>query len=317
MFMDKAQASLVSPTRLQKMVLAKRIGQFLANDQVADERRVVENVARMLAEDVSVHVREVLAYELRNSAELSRDLAERIACDVESVSGPFLATARCFTDEQLADLIPRLEEAAQISIARRPDLSPAACHAVVKVAGEKPVTYLVRNDSLCLPEQAIDTLLERFKGNKRLMDHLSARVDLPLLMVEEIAKHVSAHCRTAMMQHYGVKADVAEQVTGNSFERSLWEKIKDAGQSQVHGYVVDLRNEERLTFDLVLQMAEKGSLYFLESAMAVEAGRTIAEVRDSLSMAKKSDFVSLMQEAKVPPKLGPRFLSLAHKHYSM
>lgn len=316
MYLGMDAMKLVDPVKLEKMVLAKRIGQFLGADHEDKERSVVEDVARVLAQDVSAQVREVLAFELRKCDQLAGDLAERIAKDIEDVASPFLATTKAFTDQQLADLIPALKEYARVTLARRSDLGAQAAGALVKFGEEKSVTYLVRNDNLDLTGSTYDRMVSRFGDNQRIMDHLSARADLPIEVVQMIASKVSEHCREALVLHYDVQEEVAEDVTTSSKLETLWHRIDGASPQQVHAYVTDLRGSKQLTLELAIEMAEKGSKAFLESTVALEAGLPLARVRATFSLEKPSDFVRLMQQANVTKAVAPRILNFVKSHYA-
>ena len=90
--------TLLNTAKLEKMMLAKKIGRFLTADQSDAERKGVEDAARVLVDDVSTQVREVLAFELRKCTILSHDIAEKIAKDIEQVAAPFLSLTTVFSD---------------------------------------------------------------------------------------------------------------------------------------------------------------------------------------------------------------------------
>lgn len=308
--------SLVDAVKLEKMVLAKRVGRFLVADQAEEERSAVENVARVLAQDVCNQVREVLAFELRNCRTLARDLAEKIARDIESVSGPFLLETRAFTNEEMAHLVPTLKEHAIKSLAQRPDLPEKVAHAVASYGMEPSVTSLVRNDRIGLSERAAGKVVERFGGNRRLMDHLSARADLPLSIVERIISTVSDHARETLIEHYTLSADLADRVTNHGRVEVLWNKIRESNPAQVHAFVTDLRTSRRLNHLLVVELAERGSAAFMESALALEAGLPIGRIREILTLSDPAAFVRLMQMANVSKTMAPKYLRLAKKYHA-
>lgn len=306
---------LIDTVKLEKMALAKRVGQFLVAEQVQEERATVENVARVLAQDVSAQVREVLAYELRKCKTLAPDLAEKIARDVESVSGAFLCETKAFSEREWLRLIPGLREASLVIVARRTDLSDNVQLKLASVGQEPTVASLVRNDSLQLGEAAVNKIVDRFSGNRRLMDHLGGRMDLPLQVVERIVSYVSDHCREMLIEHYAVESTVAKKVSEDSKVEVLWAQIKSAGPSQIHAFATDLRNERRLNYLLVLEIASRGCYQFMESALALEAGLPVGRIREILTLEDPPAFVRLMQMANVSKTMAPRFLQLAKRFY--
>jgi len=314
--MDFNAVTLVDAVQLEKIVLAKRVGQFLVKTQAEEERATVENVARVLAQDVSPQVREVLAFELRKCKVLAHDLADKIARDVEMVSGPFLGETNVFTDKEWMRLIPALEEHALITLARRSDLSETVSTAVATYGKERSVTTLVRNDRSELPEKASGKVVDRFSENVRMMDHLSARHDLPLSVVERIVNKVSTHCRDMLVSQYAIDSEVAGQIAEDNKIEALWEQLKTASPSQIHAFVTDLRNDRRLTHLLVVEIADRGCAPFMESSLALEAGLPVGRIREILTLEDPAAFVRLMQMANVSKTMAPRFLRLAKRFNS-
>lgn len=311
--MDLNAVTLIDTVQIEKIVLAKRVGQFLVSEQAEEERATVENVARVLAQDVSPQVREVLAFELRKCKVLAHDLAEKIARDVEMVSGPFLGETNVFTDQEWMRLIPALEEHALMTLARRSDLSETVSTAVATYGKERSVTTLVRNDRAELPEKASGKVVDRFSDNVRMMDHLSARADLPLNVVERIVNKVSSHCRDLLVSQYAIDQEVAGQIAEDNKIDALWDQLKNASAPQIHAFVTDLRNDRRLTHLLVVEIADRGSRAFMESALALEAGLPVGRIREILTLEDPSAFVRLMQMANVSKTMAPRFLKLAKR----
>ncbi|MCJ9428004.1 DUF2336 domain-containing protein [Kordiimonas marina] len=297
--MTMSSISLMDSAKLEKILLTKRIGQFLGSGhEIEDEPRVaVENVARALAQDLCLQVREALAFELRSCTYLPHDLAARIATDVESVAGPFLAATPVFSDEQLSGLIPHLAAHAHITLAKRADLGDKSIYALVTIAGEEAVTYLVRNDKVELPEAAFSKIVSRFRGSRNLMERLCIRTDLPLAVVEDLVSLVSDSYRTLLMDAYGLDGALADRLVNHSRYDVIWRQVRYASPHQVHAFVIDLKSRGRLSEALVIDMADRGSIAFLESAVALDAGVTLEASRETLGFGDMRSFVRLMQQA--------------------
>lgn len=316
MFLGVDTVRLVNAQRLEKVILAKKVGQFLNGRHPDDDRAVVADVARMLAKDVSDQVREALAFELRNCDDLPKDIGESIARDVESVSGPFLATSTLFTDEETAALIPELAEHARLVIARRNDLGEQTVEAIVETAAKPTVGYVVRNHRLSLSERACDGVVRRFGGDRPMMDDLSMRSDLPMSIVRRIVDRISARHREALVDHYGLEVPVADRIAASSRARALKRSLGKASSAQVHAFVVDLRKNGQLNPELTAEMAEADCPEFMVSALALESGLPLGEVRARLRLHYRKDFVKLLKRAGVPRDLAPRYLAAAKKHFA-
>ena len=313
--MSAGNNALVNIAKLEKMLLAKQVGQFLCGDHKAEERTTIEAVARKLAEDVCRYVRETLAFELRQCDDLAPDLAEKIAKDIEPVSCPFLEETNAFSTETLIRLIPQLQEYARAAIARRTDLNEDVQEALIKSSSEKGVTSLVRNDRIEMPEKSCTILVRRFQDNVRVMDQFSARNDLPLMIIEKIVNKVSSHCRNMLVETYAIQNVVADGLAEKTQFEAMWKKVAGATANQIHSYVTDLRDEKKLNHPLTIKIAKRGCLTFLESALALEAGLPTGRVKEMLNLEDQAAFVRLMQMANVDKKYAPQYLKIAKAHY--
>lgn len=290
---------MVNADTLEKVVLTRRVSEFLHRTQEKKERAVIENVARSLAQDVATRVREALAFELRTCPYLPHDLAAKIATDVESVAGPFLATTTVFSDSQLAGLVPHLEEHAHVTISRRKDLGETTCDALVTFGSEKSISFLVRNENAPLNEAILSKVVKRFPERQPLMDQLSARPELPLSIVQSIVDKVSDKFRSLLEGQYGVSSDASDLLVRSAATKTIWAMIENATANQIHAYVGDLRTQKRLTIDLMLDMAERGCIPFLESTLAFRSGLTLASAKEMLHAGDPSLFVALMKQADI------------------
>lgn len=300
----------VNAATLEKIVLSQRVAGYLKDEPTPEKRLAIENVARLLAQDISQQVREALAFELRTCNCLPHDLAARIASDIESVASPFLATTQAFTDQQLAGLIPHLEEHAHITLARRTDLGQQSCMAIVSVGDVGPVSFLIKNENLTLQPDVWEKIVGRYGANQGLMDQLAQRTELPIKVVEGIIEKVSEACRIMLTDRYGIEVPMAEEIALKTKYASIWTQVEKANPAQIHAYVFDLRNEQRLTDDMTLEFVTRGCFNFLTSVIALEAELTLAEVRQGLFGGDMRSYVAVMQKAGVSKAMAHEYLRI-------
>ena len=296
--MDMALANLVNADRLEKVVLAKRVSRFLAvSDHEDRDYEAVSNIARALAQDLSIQVRETLSFELRLCPNIPYDLAARIVSDIESVSGPFIDTTLIFSDGEWAGLVPHLEEHAQMRIARRHDLGEQTAFALVANGSENTAARVMSNREISLTDRVCDRAVDRFARSDLVMQEMSRRDDLSLPTVERIIGLVAEEYRRILLANYSLPKRVIAEIVFKTQHETLWKQIANAGPAQVHGYVVDLKRDGRLTEGLTLEMVERGSFQFLGSALAVEAGVTLGEVRAVLERGALREVLGLVHAA--------------------
>lgn len=277
--MDTAEYGTLEEGHLDKIVLAAKVGKFLAIEQDPSERSVVENLARVLAGDVSTVVRQTLAMEVVNCRFLPKDVAERIACDLEDVSASFLEATEIFSERELARLVPDIEEHGRASIARRQQLPAMVSSAIVESGGEMSVLTLLRNAGADIPEDANLIVIDRFSDREIMMETLAARPELPLSVVESVINYVSAECRVTLIDDYDLSEDLSQMLVEESRAAALSEMLSGASLAQVTEYVREVKKKNELTPSLILAMMGKGDRRFFEVAMAELVNLPVTNVR--------------------------------------
>lgn len=274
----------VDPVRLKKTVLAQQAGQrFAHGDMPPGQRSELERLARLFVRDLSDQVRAALAFEVRLCSDLPGDIAEAIARDVEDVAAPFLAATPALSDAQMAALLPSLSEASRVVVARRADLGCQAQAMLVKVGGERSVTYMVRNPCTHLQEHECRSVVTRFAGHPALMTALAARAELPLAIIAELIDKVSDEARRSLLVRHKQAASLAGRMTGAAQLSVLAAQVQRASRGQLTALAVDLNQRGRLDHSLILALAARGGWPFAESALAILAGMTVQELQACLA----------------------------------
>ena len=299
MFLGLDTATQVEPARLRRVALAKRVGAFLSNDNSPEEIQAVTDLARVLAKDIELSVRSTLAFELRTSEHVPKDLAIRIAQDVEDVSTPFLKSTPVLTDEDLSEMIPALAEYARVAIARRDQLGSRTIDSLIKHGGAPSIARLARNQMSIINEQQMTALFGRFEGSPLVLEALSRRVDLPIQVVQRLIGSVADGAKEVLTERYGVTATAARQVTQSAGRAALFKKLHDASLDQTRAFVSDMRSENKLTDAFIIDAAKEGLTAFVESAIALKAGLTIGEARATLLGGEPSKVIPLLRDSGI------------------
>src|SRR5215469_18861005 len=71
----------------------------------SDERAEAQEILRLLAADAAEQVRRALAVTLKASPLVPRDVANRLARDVESIALPVLNFSPAFSDDDLVEIV--------------------------------------------------------------------------------------------------------------------------------------------------------------------------------------------------------------------
>ena len=97
----------------------------------AEERKIAEDILRVLSRDAAIRVRQALSEELKQSKNLPHDVAVALARDVESVSLPVLSHSLVLTDADLIAIVRDGGAAKQVAIAARNPVSAGVAEAIV------------------------------------------------------------------------------------------------------------------------------------------------------------------------------------------
>ena len=105
------------------------------------EVKQAHEIVRILARDVAEKVRASLSRALRHSSKLPRDIALRLAHDVEFVALPMLADLLVLTDDDLIEIVRQGSSLKQEAVAGRIELAETVSDALIVVARNGPSLY--------------------------------------------------------------------------------------------------------------------------------------------------------------------------------
>ncbi|MDB5431623.1 MAG: hypothetical protein JWP35_2739, partial [Caulobacter sp.] len=116
-----------------------------SNPLTDEERERAHEIIRIMAADAAELVRRALAVTLKHSDVVPRDVANKLARDVESISLPMLSYSPVFTDADLAEIVRLGGPVRQLAVARRPALSETVTAAMAEHAGARAVAAACDN----------------------------------------------------------------------------------------------------------------------------------------------------------------------------
>lgn len=273
-----------------------------------EERAAAQQVLRMMAADAAELVRRALAVTLKHSTILPRDVAMRLAQDVESISLPLLHHSPVFTDEDLAEIVRISPAVKQLAVARRPRLGETVTLALVEHACEEAVKTACANDDALFSEAALRKACDRFAESEGVTAAIAFRRVLPLSIGERLINLVSEQVRQHLVNHHELSPDVALEVTLGARERATVDLVDQAGRAtDMRAFVAHLHGQERLTPSLLLRAAAHGHMAFLEWSLAELGGvahhRTWLMVHDAGALGLKA----IYDKAALPARLFPAF----------
>ena len=293
----------------ERAVAAHKLCRTIDRENLSDEDRAkAHDILRVMAGDAAELVRRALAVTLRSSPLIPRDVALRLAKDVDSIALPMLNFSPSFTDEDLVEIIRLAEPVRQVAVAQRPELSEKVTGAIVEFGAEAAVESACANDNAQFAERALQGVMTRFERSERVLAAVAYRNVLPMSVTERLIDMVGDEVREHLLNHQAVSPEVALQIALGAKERATIDLVDQAGRSaDVRAFVSHLNKAGRLSASLLLRAAAHGHFTFFEWGVAELAGvphhRTWLMIHDAGPLGMRA----IYERAGLPARMFPAF----------
>lgn len=295
--------------------LCRRIEETPLDD---DERALAQDILRVMANDAAELVRRALAVTLRTSRLVPRDVALKLASDVESVATPILSFSPAFTDEDLAEIVRHAGPARQVAIASRAVLSETVTSALAEHGAEPALRVACGNDNARFSEHSLQRVISRFASSQQVLAAVAYRSVLPLSVAERLVNMVGDEVRDHLINHHALAPETAVQIALGARERATIDLVDEAGRTaDMERFVDHLRLEGRLTASLLLRALAQGHMTFFEWSIAALAKvphhRTWLMIHDAGPLGLRA----IYERAGLPVRLFTAFRAGVDAFHSM
>ena len=312
------RALLRGPSDEARAGVAHRLCRRIEGGVADDERAAAHEILRLMAADAAEVVRRALAVTLKASRELPRDVALRLAADVDSIAVPVLNFSPAFTDEDLADIVRCTAGARQLAIAERAELGPEAVLAIAECGDEPAVNAAVANDNALFKDEALAAVLDRFSRSRTVTAGLAYRKMLPLGVAERLVNLVSDEVRRHLVDRHHLSPETALRVAFGARERATLDLVDQAGQAaDLPAFCAHLHRQDRLSASLILRALAAGRMSFVEHAMAELAGVPHHRAWLLLHDAGPLGLRALYERAELPERLLPAIRAGVDAHRAL
>ncbi len=282
------------------------------------DRATAAEILRVMAADAAELVRRALSVTLKESLLVPRDVALKLARDVETVSLPMLNWSPVFRDSDLVDIVRLGGPVRQLAIARRPRLSRTVTDAIAEHGVERAVTAACANDNADFAEDALQQVMTRFERHEKVLAAVAYRNVLPLSVSERLASLVSDQVRDHLITHHALAPETALAISIGTTERATVDLVDQAGRTaDVRGFVCHLAGSKRLTASLLLRALAQGHMTFFEWGVAELAGvphhRTWLMIHDAGPLGLRA----IYERAGLPARLFPAFRAAVDTFHAM
>lgn len=315
---EEIRALVKGATPDARAEVAHRLCRRIDHVMTPQDREAAHEVLRLMAADAAEVVRRALAVTLRASNALPRDVALKLAADVDSIALPILNFSPVFTDEELAEVVRAGVEARQAAVAARPALGEIVTHAIAVHGCEGAVKRALGNDRARFAEHALVVTLDRFRGSREVAAGMAMRKALPLSIAERLVNLVSEDVRRHLVDNHQISAHTAMRVAAGARERATVDLVDQAERaSDLPAFCAHLRRQGRLTPSLLLRALVCAQVTFFEQALAELASlphhRAWLLVHDAGPLGLRA----ICDKAGLPPRLLSAFRAGVDTHHML
>jgi len=268
---DDVKNLLMNPNPENRAEAAKKVSEHFSSGSLSDdERKIAEDIFKVMVKDAEVRVRTALSDSLKDNPEIPHDVALSLANDVIGVATPMLEFSEVLTDEDLTEIVKSHNPDSQKAIAKRSHVSAEVADALVENSeNEEVVATLVANDGADLQEDTMGKVLDKYGDSEMVNTPLAMRGQLPISVSERLVSLVSEKVKDHLVTHHEMSADMVMDLFLGARERATVSLLKEGKDvMDVRKLVAQLHENGRLTETLIFRALCMGDLVFFESALA-------------------------------------------------
>jgi uncharacterized protein (DUF2336 family) len=303
----------------ERAMVAHRLCRHMDRANLTDEERAeAHKILRLMARDAAEQVRRALAVTLKASPLIPRDVANRLARDVESIAVPMLNYSPVFSDEDLAEIVRIGGPVRQSAVARRPELPETVTGAIAEFAAPEAVRIACENKTARFNEKGLQTAIDRFEASETVLASIALRNALPASVSERLVTLITGELRERLIAAHDVTPQTALAVAIGTRERASLDLVEQASRAaDLPAFVAHLRRGQRLTASLLLRALANGQMTFFEWGLAELSGvphhRTWLMVHDAGDLGLKA----IYERAGLPGRLLPAFRAAVDAFHAM
>lgn len=274
--------------------IARKVGHILASSDDETEQKAALDLAKILAEDVAVTVREALSSELKSCIFLPPDLLSIVAKDIEQVSNPFLVASEAMDDVLLEEIVRSCGDGHQEAVASRNGISEAVSFVIADVGCHSSVDQLSGNDTADMAERSFKRVIDRFPQDVGLMEKLASRSDLPVEVVEKLVFKISNQYGELLISKFGISRDYSSYLVSLVNRKVFSRTLEMSPQAEIENYLSQLHARQNLGSDVLLTYLQNNNLRLFTSSLAVIRNQPYDRIEQLVSRRDKKIVARLL-----------------------
>ena len=259
-----------------RALATQAIGRMLRDHPMTEsERRLSAQIFDILSKDVTEEVRRALAITLRLSKNLPREIAHRLAHDVDTIAVPILSSSPVITDEDLLEVLESRAGVKAQAVASRKHLSRKVSHAVIEFGDAASIASLAANDTALIAPEDAARMVELAKDDDLIRAAALRRQDMPQDLVVKLIQHHVGHIDQCLQPETEHHAQIARDTGERAHAR--WTSA-DWAPDAMKTYVASLAAAGSLSDAVIARAAGQGDWRFVQLAIASRANISATKV---------------------------------------
>lgn len=301
----------------QRASVAHRLCRRIGLDVLSDaEKQFAQEIIKILAADAADLVRRTLAITLRSSPIMPREIALKLARDIEAVAIPILEESPVFTEEDLVELVLSVTAAKQAAIAARDGLSITVSEVISEHGAVEAVRALAQNQTAEWSDKAYTDALARFGADEIVQAGLIRRDFIPVHIAEKMVSLVSGNLFDMLVNRHELPAQLAIDLAASARERVTIDLVEQAGRSHdLPRFVSQLNLNGRLTHSLIMRALCCGQMPFVEHALSELSGVAHQRVWLMIHDAGPLGLQAVFDHAGLPRKMLAAFKAAVNVYH--
>ena len=284
-----------------RVALTRQLVALVADPATPEiEIQQVGPVLLRLASDNDKIVRRVLAEEFATSNRIEAELAFSIVADDDDIALPFLTTTAALSAAQFAVIIRVGDEARQMIIAARRDISADVADHIIGQANLAVCTALLQNPSVVLEEADFHILYKRFGSNAEIVERLLVMTNIPPDIRITQARRTAARMRQMMAEKGWIAANDAHELCADAEDNAVMQVLVESDVSGRAKALTFMAAKKLLTPAFIVRCAALGQMAVVEAALAHLTGFTPKRTAQQMYDLHPASFKALFRRCGLP-----------------
>jgi uncharacterized protein (DUF2336 family) len=270
------------------------------------DRRMADQILRVLAEDAADLVRRALSVTLQRSTHLPSDVARKLAGDVDSIAIPIIAGSPVLDDRDLLEIVRSADPARQTAVAGRAQVSESVVDELVAIGAPEAVATAAANDGAAFTRDAFNRTIERFSQQPTVLEGFVERKALPLEITEKLIAHISDTAIDRLVTRHALPPQLAVELAEGARERATIDLVDQGGLApDPRRFVQQMQMNARLTPSFILRALFRGHMSLFEHCVAELASIDHAKAWLLIHDAGPLGLEAVFGRAGLPPRILP------------